>query len=391
MELRSDPPRPVDSATSLPPGEGGRRTGEEQACDPGSLGVVVIGRNEGDRLRACLDSLAGRAGRVVYVDSGSTDGSLDLARRAGAEVVALDRDAPFTAARARNAGADRLRAVEPGAAFVQFVDGDCEVVDGWLETARAALLADPGLAVVCGRRREREPHASPYNLLCDLEWNTPVGPALACGGDALMRVSAFRQAGGFDPKLIAGEEPDLCERLRRLGWRVERLDAEMTRHDAALTRFGQWWRRSLRAGHARAEHAARHFAEPGRPGLRECLSNAAWGLLIPTAIAAIACVTHGLGLGLAAVYAWLWLRIARGRGRHGTPAADARVYASFTVLGKLPQALGQARYWLLRGTRRPSALIEYKGSAPSRPQALRNAVSPREPVARSLPDFKSQI
>src|SRR5882672_3355636 len=162
----------------------------------GRVGVVAIGRNEGERLERCLASVIGHAARVVYVDSGSTDASVELARRMGAVVVELDRERPFTAARARNAGFRKLHEVAPGIALVQFVDGDCEVVGGWLARAERELLGDPTLVVACGRRRERHPEASVYNRLCDLEWNTPVGPADACGGDALMRVEAVRAVDG---------------------------------------------------------------------------------------------------------------------------------------------------------------------------------------------------
>lgn len=69
-----------------------------------SVGVAVIGRNEGDRLRRCLNSVRAIADRVVYVDSGSIDDSVDMSRAQGVLVVELDMVTPFTAARARNAG-----------------------------------------------------------------------------------------------------------------------------------------------------------------------------------------------------------------------------------------------------------------------------------------------
>ena len=182
--------------------------------DPSRIGIIVIGRNEGERLRRCLASVAGQGHAVVYVDSGSTDGSVDLAIGVGAAVVTLDRERPFTAARARNAGVERLRDLAPEADRVQFIDGDCELANGWLAKAVAALDAEPTLAVVYGRLRERHPEASVYNRLCDIEWNTPVGPADSSGGIAMMRVQDFESVGGFNPELIAGEEPDLCLRLR---------------------------------------------------------------------------------------------------------------------------------------------------------------------------------
>jgi len=330
-----------------------------------SLGVVAIGRNEGQRLRRCLESVLGRAAVVVYVDSGSTDGSVALAEQLGAAVVELDRALPFTAARARNAGFARLRALAPETELVQFVDGDCEVVAGWLERAEREILSEPKLAVVCGRRRERHPEASIYNRLCDLEWDTPVGDAEACGGDALMRVAPLAAVGGYTDDLIAGEEPDLCLRLRQQGWRVRRLDAEMTLHDAAMKRFGQWWRRSLRAGHAFAEGAARHGHEPERHWVREARSNWLWGLALPAAALGLAPPSAGLSLGLLAGHGLLVRRIYRRMRARGLSPADARLYAAFCVVGKLPQGLGQALYWSRRLTGRRGGLIEYKHGAAS--------------------------
>jgi len=134
----------------------------------GRFGVVAIGRNEGERLRRCLASVVAGAARVVYVDSGSTDGSVELARGFGAEVVALDMSRPFTAARARNQGWRRVLELEPALDYIQFVDGDCEVIAGWLEVARGFLDAHADVAAVAGRNRERHPERSIYNLLCDI-------------------------------------------------------------------------------------------------------------------------------------------------------------------------------------------------------------------------------
>lgn len=215
------------------------------------IAAVVIGRNEGTRLRGCLESLQGQVARIVYVDSGSTDGSVEMARARGVEVVTLDMGQPFTAARARNAGLAQLRQGEQPD-FVQFVDGDCEVRADWIGTAHGFLRDHPQVAVVCGRRRERFPEASIYNAHCDREWSTPIGEARSCGGDALMRGAALDQVGGYDPRLIAGEEPEMCVRLRAKGWKIWRLEAEMTWHDAAMTRFGQFWKRARRAEIGRA-------------------------------------------------------------------------------------------------------------------------------------------
>lgn len=325
------------------------------------VGVVAIGRNEGDRLRRCLASLDPAARPTVYVDSGSTDGSPDVARALGAEVVPLDLAVPFTAARARNAGLERLLAVAPDVEYVQFVDGDCEVDPAWIPTATAELDRHPDVAVVCGRRRERHPAATVYNRLCDLEWAGPPGDTLACGGDALMRVSAVTAVGGYRPDLIAGEEPELCVRLRAAGGRVVRLAAEMTRHDAAMTRFGQWWRRNVRAGHAFAQVSALHAGSPFGIWRRETRSNWFWGLMVPLVVVATAPFTHGISAVLLLGYPVLYWKVVRGRRRQGDDPATARLFARYCVLSKFPQAAGQVRYWQNRLFGRRSRLIEYKG------------------------------
>jgi len=324
------------------------------------VGVVTIGRNEGDRLKRCLASVVGGGRTVVYVDSGSGDGSVAWARSQGVEVVELDMTLPFTAARARNAGFERLSALDTGVEFVQFADGDCEIAAAWMERAERELAANPKLGVVCGRRRERRPGATIYNRLCDMEWNTPVGAAKACGGDAQMRVSAFKEVGGFSPDLIAGEEPELCVRLRQKGWEILRVDAEMTLHDADMTRFGQWWKRNVRGGHAYAEGSSLHGKPPERHWVREARSNWFWGLLVPLLALGLAWPTRGISSALFLAYPLLFWRVRRAMLRRGFAAGDAAPYAFYVTLGKFPQMLGQLKFIVGRIFGRRSRLIEYK-------------------------------
>ena len=258
-----------------------------------NLGIVTIGRNEGERLRRCLNSLVGRGLPVVYVDSNSTDDSVELAQSLGVDVVELDLSLPFTAARARNAGFARLQQLAPEVEFVQIVDGDCEVVSGWLDRARAVLEERPDVAVVFGRRRERNRDQTIYNRLADLEWDVPIGEVKACGGDAMILMEAFRRVGGYNPSIIAAEDDELCLRIRREGWKVLRIDAEMTLHDMAMTRFAQWWRRAVRCGHAYAEGAARYGRTPERHFVRQLRSTIFWGLLLPLLAFGLAWPTRG--------------------------------------------------------------------------------------------------
>ncbi len=332
---------------------------ETSAKNPGlrHIGVVVIGRNEGERLKRCLASLVGCASVIVYVDSGSTDGSVAMARERGVEVVALDMRTAFTAARARNAGFQRLRSVAPALQYVQFVDGDCEVHSEWLSAASRFLDQRPEVAVVAGRLSEKYPEASVYNMLCDLEWDAPVGEAKICGGLAMMRVSAFEQVGGFNSALICGEEPELCSRLRVRGGKIWRISNNMALHDANMHHFGQWWLRAVRSGYSDAQATVVDKIAPERRGVRASRSTWLWAFVIPASMALTMLWSPVLALIQSMVYPLQVVRLARG-GRASPRQNWWR--AVFLVLGKFPELQGQIKYRQeqLRGI--SSQLIEHK-------------------------------
>jgi GT2 family glycosyltransferase len=320
------------------------------------VGVVIIGRNEGERLVRCFRSLQPDTNRLVYVDSGSSDSSQSTAQAMGVELVALDTSIPFTAARARNAGFMRLISLYPDVDYVQFVDGDCEISTGWIIAAADFLDANPKVAVVCGRRREKYPESTIYNNLCDREWDTPVGETKACGGDAMMRTKQFMEVGGYREHLIAGEEPELCLRLRFAGWKIWRIDHEMTMHDAAITRFSQWWQRSVRAGHAYAEGAWLYGNTPERHWVKESARAWLWGFIIPLIAVLLTLANPLVGWMVLLVYVLQMLKM-----RYTLRNQNASwAYIAFNMLGKFAEACGQIKFiWSLL-TRKQVRLIEYK-------------------------------
>jgi GT2 family glycosyltransferase len=334
------------------------------------LGVVAIGRNEGERLRRCLLSLRefGPDLLSVYVDSGSTDGSVELARSLGVVVVELDMTRPFSAARARNAGFERLKEIAPEIRYAMFLDGDCEVADGWIDRSRSAMEAEARLAVVCGRRRELFPDQSIYNRLVDLEWDTPIGEASSCGGDSLMRAEAFESVGGFDPTAAAGEEPELCQRLRQNGWLIRRIDAEMTRHDLGMTRFRQWWRRQYRTGYNGLDILTRF---PGRDELfaKDLKRSRVWAIGWPVGVIGAGLVGAWIGgplVGLiVALLASLTMvlqvaRLAFKIRKRVDGYRTAFAYGALTMVAKWANLAGQVGYKLDRRRGRMARLIEYK-------------------------------
>lgn len=318
------------------------------------VAVVAIGRNEGNRLVRALAALAAqKLFPIIYVDSNSTDNSVEEAQKIGAHVIELDMSVPFTAARARNAGWQKALEIAPETQFIQFLDGDCELVDGWIDAALTAFAAEPDLAVVCGRRRERFPEASRWNRMIDREWNSPIGEAIACGGDALMRRAAVEAVGGYREDLIAGEEPEMCFRMREKGWKIRRIDAEMTLHDADMTAFGQWWKRATRAGHAFAEGAFIHGKSPEKFRVTEARRGLLWGAWLPLGILLAAVLISPWALLAVLIYP---LQVLRLRFQHGQPWEEA----FFLTLAKFAEAKGAFRFHHRRLTGQRKTLIEYK-------------------------------
>jgi len=323
----------------------------------------VIGRNEGPRLASCLDSVCLLDRPVVYVDSGSVDGSVALAKQVGVSVVELDPARPFSAARARNEGFAALASAHAAVSLVQFVDADCTLLPGWLGAAEASSRADPLRAVVIGPLQERHPDASVYNRMCSLEWKSPPGDLAnfgSLGGIMLVRADVFASVGGFDEQVIAGEDSEFGVRVGAAGFKVTKLDAPMATHDADIHRFGQWWRRAVRAGHAIGQRSYLNVGSVARDCIRERRSAIAWGLILPAVVLLLALPTRGFAVLLLVLgYGTLALRVFRYRRRRGDSVADARLYAGFNVMGKLAEGIGLLKFFWNRALGR-FRIIEYK-------------------------------
>ncbi|HKX23591.1 MAG TPA: glycosyltransferase family 2 protein [Rhizorhapis sp.] len=320
------------------------------------LGAVAIGRNEGDRLKDCLRSLVPLCAHVVYVDSGSSDDSVAFARDLGVSVVELDMGTPFTAARARNAGFSALVEKAPSLDFVQFVDGDCKMAAGWMEAGVKALGDDPSLGLVTGWRSEMHPGASVYNAMFEVDWHRPAGAIATCGGDMMVRVEAFRQTGGFNPKVIAAEDDEFCLRLGKTGWRLERLPLPMTLHDADMKSFGSWWKRTTRNGHGFAQVGQMHPAHFRRERLRVWI----YGLLFPLLFLLGLILAWPVSLLVLAAYALSYIRTAHGLSRRGIGQAMALKQSFFLTISKVPNLLGMLIYHNRRSTGSDMQIIEYK-------------------------------
>lgn len=321
----------------------------------GVIAVVVIGRNEGDRLVRCLESLHHDDVSVVYVDSGSVDDSTAAARGFGARVVELDMSTPFTAARARNAGYQVLRD-ETNSDYVQFLDGDCALQRGWLQAAVSMLSDHPDVGIVTGWLSEIHRDRSIYNRMCDTEWRGPAGDIDASGGNMMVRRAALDAVGGFDPTVISAEDDELCIRIRAAGWRVYRLPVELAVHDAAMTRFVEWWRRAVRAGHGFAQVGAMH------PGYFAASRRRAWfyGAVVPGVALVTLLLRSWLFLVVPAIYTISFIRTARGLVGGRVSRREAAHHAAYLVLSKFPTLQGILKFHWRRRQGKTMKIIEYK-------------------------------
>jgi len=325
------------------------------------VAIVVIGRNEGERLKRCLSAALAGSRTVVYVDSGSVDGSAAYARSVGCLVVELDPARPFTAARARNEGFAWAQQQAPGIPYVQFLDGDCELEPKWLREASEFLSAKSEAGIVRGDLREMHPEASVYNRMCDLEWRQRPGEIEACGGIFMIRAESFRAAGGLRADVIAAEDDEFCVRVRRAGWKIWMLNAPMARHDAAMTHFSQWWKRARRAGHAYAQVAAVLGDGNERYFVRDRRRILIWGLALPVLALALLPVTRGMSLAvLLGAYGLQLLKTYRGCIRRGWPSRSSLEYSFFAVLSRFPSLLGLLEYYWRQGRGHGPRIIEHK-------------------------------
>jgi protein involved in polysaccharide export with SLBB domain/glycosyltransferase involved in cell wall biosynthesis len=325
-----------------------------------NIDVVIIGLNAEKTLRACIESV--RASRydlgeisICYVDSGSADGSRELAASFdGVRVISLDSDHPSPGA-GRNAG---WRSGE--APLVQFVDSDTEVDPDWFLHAAAAFTGE-SVGAVRGRRVERRPEASVFNWIADQEWNAAPGECADFGGDVLIRREALERTAGYDETLVGGEDPELSQRVRAAGWRIMQLDDTMTTHDLDMRTTGQYCRRAYRTGYGFAAVVDRHGASLADFWMRELVRIVIRGgvgpaLAVVGAVLALAAHPAFLLLSLLGAGLLFYPRVFRvgafSRAKN-LPLAEAKRYAWHCTLVVLPEFLGATRYWFGKAAGRP--------------------------------------
>lgn len=339
------------------------------AIVPAHVGVVVIGRNEGQHLVRALGSVGTQAGAAAYADSDSTDDSVTLVRERFPQVAVVEMKPdvrPLSPSRGRNEGYAALRERLPAMRYVQFLDGDCELDPRWLGTAALYLRDHPNVGVVAGRLRERDRERNAFHRLADMEWDQPPGEVNDMGGIMMVRTEVWDLVGGQNPDIPAAEERELCWRVIDAGYKVMRLADDMALHDIDMASVMEWWTRSVRTGHA---YAQGYWVHRDRWHLKHLLSYVAYGAALPGVALGGAPLTLGMSLGLLAAYPRLWKKVEEGRRQRGDAPEDARLYAAAAVAGKVAGAVGVAKFFTKtlregRGGRRPTIGGQRRGAPP---------------------------
>lgn len=188
-----------------------------------TVGVVVPCKNEAGTIARCLESLRAQrptVSRIVVVDNGSTDGSVEVARRLADEVVEVRGG---SIAGLRNLGAGRLSDAD----VIGFVDADCEVGPGWLAAGLDAL----GGAGLVGSRSLAAPDA-PWvaRRWAAIEAGQAHDQSKVWSQHLLIRAPVLARLGGFDEALATGEDSDLSQRAVVCGDGVALVDGMVAIH-----------------------------------------------------------------------------------------------------------------------------------------------------------------
>ena len=223
-----------------------------------SVSVVVCAHNEADLVERCLASLAECPYpdlEVVFCDDGSTDETLEIARRFPFRVLALPHGG---LSRARNAGIEAATGE-----VVAFLDADAECHPDWpyhlvvsLEDEHAVATGGPNLPPPDRPFVERAvalaPGAPVHVLVKDDRAEHVPGCNMA------FRKSALEEIQGFDAVYTsAGDDVDVCWRLLDLGHEIAFAPAAQVRHHRPAS-IWEYLRQQRSYGRAERMLAGRH-------------------------------------------------------------------------------------------------------------------------------------
>ena len=220
-----------------------------------SAAVIIVNWNGKDYLRVCLDSLRLQTHpdfRVIVVDNGSTDGSLEMlaADYPEVQVEALGENTGFVVA--SNRGAE----LAPDTDVLVMLNNDTEAEPDWLLALTSALEEHPEAGAAASKmllfdRRDvlhsagdvMTPGFFPQNRGVwerdSGQYDKDIWVFGPCGGAAAYRQVVWRTLGGFDARLFMYlEDVDLAWRMQKAGWKTVFAPAARVYHHLSATGGG---------------------------------------------------------------------------------------------------------------------------------------------------------
>jgi len=329
------------------------------------IDCVLIGVNCSKTLSRCIDSVFASDYPkeniyLYYVDGGSTDRSIDVAKGyESVTVIALNPEYP-TPGLGRNHGWKK-----GSSKFVHFLDSDTILNPDWLKIAVKAMNEEQ-IGAVMGLRKEMHPEHSIYNWIGNIEWNGPIGESSCFGGDVLVRRRVLEKMNGYDELLVGGEDPELSRRIIRAGWKIIRLDALMTQHDLAMKTARQYLARAFRSGYGFAAVRKRE-AEAGSDFWKYefqkivikggiffiCLISSLLILLSYPSLTTLALALLTVTPGTAILLNPRLFKVKKFMLENKLNKKEARIYAWHCSLVVIPQLFGLLRFYVGIITRNP--------------------------------------
>jgi len=200
------------------------------------LSVVLITKNQAWNISRLIESVlretsCASSKEIILVDSASTDETISLASRYAANIFRLKPGQRLSPAIGRYVGYK-----QSSGEYVLFLDGDTELIPGWLPHALRLMCERPDVGGVTGGVINLPTSAAAQRPAAPAQKTHPAPPkeVLWCnyggGGVAMYRRPAMERAGTFNPNLNAEEEPELGLRIRQAGYRLFELDYPMAFH-----------------------------------------------------------------------------------------------------------------------------------------------------------------
>lgn len=275
------------------------------------IDVVVIGLNVQQFLSHSLQSVIDSNYpkdklNILYVDSSSSDNSVDIANNFKEVKTLFLGDTSPSSAKARNMGF-----VYGNAEYVQFLDADSCLKKNWLKLA-VNTIQQKDIGAVLGILQERYPQKNIFHKIAAMEWNiskglngfsNATGLTSSFGGNVLVRRSAVKNAGLYNTKLLAGEDPELSYRMRRVGWKIIKINTIMASHDIATDNWNQYLKRAMRSGWAYFSISRMYMKSKEKFYLREVFRIVGF-VLFPVLFTILGFIFHPVIILLAALLAF---------------------------------------------------------------------------------------